>query len=102
MAKHDPDTASSRAYYAAFYAVSAYFAISGTIFHRHTAVQAAVHRDLVNTGKWPDELGEDFRSLIDLRQTGDYGMYESVSESDALLAVTAAERIIAAVAPSFP
>ena len=49
----DPDSAASRAYYAAFYAVSALFALEGRSFNKHTALESAVHRDLVRTGKWP-------------------------------------------------
>ncbi|MBI3923169.1 MAG: HEPN domain-containing protein [Armatimonadetes bacterium] len=43
------DDAASRAYYAAFHAVSALFATRGQVFSKHTAVRAAVHRDLVHT-----------------------------------------------------
>ena len=46
----DPNSAVSRAYYAAFYAVSARFARDGKLFSRHSAVEAAVHRDLVKPG----------------------------------------------------
>ena len=38
----DPDLAASRAYYAAFYAVSALLAAEGSTFTRHSAVEAAV------------------------------------------------------------
>jgi uncharacterized protein (UPF0332 family) len=44
----DPDAAASRAYYAAFYAVSALFAAEGKSFRKHSAVETAVHRDLVH------------------------------------------------------
>ena len=42
----DADAASSRAYYAAFYAVSALFANEKRSFRKHTELEAAVHRDL--------------------------------------------------------
>jgi hypothetical protein len=45
------DAAASRAYYAAFYAVSALFAWEGREFAKHSAVHAAVHRDLVKVGR---------------------------------------------------
>ena len=57
LSRVDPDGAASRAYYAAFYAVSALFALQGKTFTRHAALEAAVHRDLVKTGIWPDDLG---------------------------------------------
>jgi uncharacterized protein (UPF0332 family) len=46
------DGAASRAYYAAFHAVTALFALDGRIFTKHAALEAAVHRDLVKAGKW--------------------------------------------------
>lgn len=47
LVETDADGAASRAYYAAFYAVSALFSVEGKAFTKHTAVAAAVHRDLV-------------------------------------------------------
>jgi uncharacterized protein (UPF0332 family) len=41
------DSAASRAYYAAFHAASALFALEGRTFTKHSALEAAVHRDLV-------------------------------------------------------
>ena len=93
----DPDSAASRAYYAAFHGVSALFCAEGKTFSKHTAVLAAVHRDLVNTGRWTKELGADYSSLQVLRQIGDYGGGSHVEERDAVAAVDAAARIIEAV-----
>jgi uncharacterized protein (UPF0332 family) len=70
---HDPDGSASRSYYAAFYAVSDLFALEGKTFKKHSAVQAAVHRDLVKTGLWPKELGEAYSSLRETREVADYG-----------------------------
>ncbi|MDD5308983.1 MAG: HEPN domain-containing protein [Deltaproteobacteria bacterium] len=69
----DPDSAASRAYYAAFHGVCALFCSEDKTFTKHSAVLAAVHRDLVNTGRWSKELGADYSSLQVLRQIGDYG-----------------------------
>ena len=60
------DSAASRAYYAAFHAVTALFALEGRIFARHSALEAAVHRDLVKAGRWSADLGRDF-SLCEFR-----------------------------------
>lgn len=79
----DPDAAASRAYYAAFYAVSALFASQLRTFRKHSEVEAAVHRDLVKPGKWPTEVGSDFSWLASLRYTGDYGGEAHVSSEDA-------------------
>jgi uncharacterized protein (UPF0332 family) len=98
----DSDAAASRAYYAAFYAVSALFALEGKTFSKHAAVEAAVHRDLVKGGRWPADLGEDYGSLWDLRITGDYGGAAHVTSSEAMKAVSAAERILRAVQRTCP
>jgi len=97
-----PDAAASRAYYAAFYAVSALFALEGRDFSKHTQVRAAVHRDLVKTGRWPRERGEDFSFLLRLRETGDYGGSVHVSEGEAREATTAASRILDLVRTTHP
>ena len=92
------DDAASRAYYAAFHAVSALFAAQGRTFVRHTALRAAVHRDLVHTCIWPAALGETFDALWELRDTGDYGGAMHVSADDATAAVAAARSILAVIA----
>ena len=92
-----PDDSASRAYYAAFHAVSALFATQGVTFVKHAAVRAAVHRDLVRTGKWPTELGEAYDLLWQLRTVGDYGGSQHVTFAVAADAVEAAERIMKAV-----
>src|SRR5262245_17207152 len=60
IATDDYDGAASRAYYAAFHAVSALLALDGQAFTKHSALQSAVHRELVKAGRWPVDLGRDF------------------------------------------
>ena len=102
VAKHDlplsPDAAASRAYYAAFYAVSAYFALQGETFSRHSAVEAAVHRDLVRPGGWSRELGKGYSRLAQLRARGDYGGSQHVSGTAAEESIQIATDILQAVA----
>ena len=92
----DPEASASRAYFAAFHAVTAVFALRGQSFTKHAALRAAVHKDLVKPGAWSVELGKDFDSLVSLRQTGDYGGLAQLTEKDALKAVEAARRILEA------
>ena len=92
-----PDGAANRAYYAAFHAASALFAAEGRTFRKHSALEAAVHRDLVRTGRWTEKLGEDYSRLARLRGTADYGAALRVTQDAAADAVRAAERILAAV-----
>jgi uncharacterized protein (UPF0332 family) len=102
LAKDDPDAASSRAYYAEFHAVSALFARRGQSFSKHTAIRAAIHRDLVRTGHWPRELGLAYDLLLDLRETADYGGLSEVSTESALQAVQSADQIVAGVLEQCP
>ncbi|MFH0980084.1 MAG: HEPN domain-containing protein [Planctomycetota bacterium] len=102
-AKTDPDAAASRAYYAAFYAVTALFILDGRTFTKHSSVEAAVHRDLIKPGKWPRELGTAFSWLFSLRQTGDYGGDLHVTLQEADTAVKTAGDILKVVSQSlFP
>jgi uncharacterized protein (UPF0332 family) len=91
---YSDDNAASRAYYAAFYAVSALFAMEGKTFKKHSAVEGAVHRELVKTGRWRQELGKDFSRLVSLRERGDYGGDRHVSREEATEAVERAGRVV--------
>lgn len=95
LSSTDADAAASRAYYAAFYAVSAFFTLSGTTFSRHSAVESAVHRDLVKVGLSPAELGKAYSFLHSLRSTADYGGQMHVSPEEAAEAEAAAGLIVA-------
>ncbi len=100
--ERDPNSAASRAYYAAFHAVTALFALRNQEFSKHSAVRAALHRSLVHGGEWAKELGQDYDFLMDLRETGDYGGLTHVSADDAEAAWLAAERIMNAVRQTSP
>ena len=91
---NDPDAAASRAYYAAFYAVSALLVAEGRSFSKHSAVEAAVHRDLVSAGRCPPEVGAAFSSLVSLRATGDYGVEDHVSSDGARHAIEKCELVV--------
>ena len=106
IASEDPDASASRSCYAAFYAVSALFALEGKSYSKHTGVEAAVHRDLVKAGRWTADLGVDYSWLSNLRVTADYGGGLHVKPSEAQEAVVKASRLIQAVqtasSKSFP
>jgi uncharacterized protein (UPF0332 family) len=105
-AKHvlqvSPNAAASRAYYAAFYAVSAALALQRKSYRKHCAVEAAVHRDFVKAGLWPKEIGQAYSGLLELRTLGDYGEVGNVKPENAKLAIEAAELIVKAVAQTHP
>ncbi len=85
-ARTDPDSAASRAYYAAFHALTALFALRGQSFSKHSAIRAALHRDLIRSGEWSANLGEAYEALSDLREKGDYGGVIRVSQEGVLSA----------------
>ena len=98
LIESDPESATSRAYYAAFHALTALFALRGQSFNKHAALRGALHKDLIKSGEWPVDLGKDYDFLTDLREMSDYGDVARVSERDARRCVEAAQRIIAASA----
>jgi len=71
-------------------------------FVKHSAVEAAVHKELVRTGLWPAELGNGFSRLFQLRSRGDYGGGRHVSPADTAEAIRIAAEILQAVARDHP
>ena len=97
-----PDSTASLSYYAAFHAANALFALRDQYFAKHTALRAAVHRDLIHGENWAPALGADFDMLAQLRMTGNYGGTSHVSPEQAAAALDAAQRILDAVRASCP
>ena len=97
-----PDGSASRSFYAGFLAVSALFALTGKRFRKHTELEAAVHRELIKTGRWPRELGTGYTYLLKTRATADYGDAVNVTEEEATQALNYAEAIVGKVGESFP
>jgi uncharacterized protein (UPF0332 family) len=98
----DPDSAASRAYYAAFHGVTAVLASRGLAFTKHTAVRAALHRDLIQADLLPSELGKDYDFLLDLRETADYGGVAEATRASAVKAIEKAASILAALERLLP
>jgi len=90
------------AYYAAFYAVSAVFALDRRTFNRHSAVEAAVHRDLIKEEGWSEDVGATYNRLNELRHIGHYGGMTHVTPEEAEQAIEMAEMIVRAVADAHP
>jgi len=98
----DPDSAASRAYYAAFHGVTAVLARRGMEFTKHTAVRAALHRDLIQSGDLSVDLGRDYDFLLDLRETADYGGVAEASLASARKAIEKARAILAVLKTLLP
>ena len=91
------DFAASRAYYAAFYSVSAALLNEGAEFSKHSGVISAFHNKFIKTGKLEAKFGRDLRWLFELRGVGDYGQTEHVSKENAGKAIEAAESLLQAI-----
>ena len=70
-----PDISASRSYYAAFYAVSAYFALQGKAFRKHSGVEAALHRELVKPGVLDATVGEIYSRIVMIKEIVGYQVY---------------------------
>jgi uncharacterized protein (UPF0332 family) len=82
--------------------VTAVLAGRGMEFTKHTAVRAALHRDLIQAGLLPADLGQDYDFLLDLRETADYGGVAEASLTSASKAIEKARAILAALEPLLP
>ena len=98
----DSDAAANRAYYAAFYAVSALFATEGHFFKKHAGVQSELHRQMIHTKRMSRELGDDYDKLLALRTIADYGAANHVTPGNARLCIERARRILEAVHKTLP
>lgn len=67
------NAATSRLYYACFYAVSALLLLEGKSSSKHSGVRSLFNRDWIKSGRIPEEAGDLYNRLFDSRQKGDYG-----------------------------
>lgn len=106
LARHDlalsPRVAASRAYYAAFHAVSALFVLEDKTFLKHTALESAVHKELVKTNRWTKDLGVGYSKLFKLRMTSDYDVMQKITSDAAEAAIEVAQEVLDAVRAIHP
>ena len=65
-------TAVRNLYYACFYALTAVLLKEGQAVKKHTAVKAALHKDLIKTGVVEPGWGKFYNRIFDSRHEGDY------------------------------
>jgi uncharacterized protein (UPF0332 family) len=99
VAKHnvetgDYDFASSRAYYAAFYALEAILAVKNLSFAKHAGVIAAFNQHFIKTAIFPKDYSKIVERLFRDRQTGDYDYSHSLSVEIAEEDLRLAEQLI--------
>ncbi|HEB11640.1 MAG TPA: HEPN domain-containing protein [Spirochaetales bacterium] len=90
----DYDFASSRAYYAAFYAMEAVLLTKELSYSKHTGVISAFNQHFVKTDIFPKEFSKSISRLFRERQTGDYDFDLSIDEKDAKEDARIAEKIV--------
>lgn len=75
--------ASSRAYYAAFHAVSAVLAYHGLAFSSHAQTLATFNREFIKTAIFPANTFRKLQRLFEDRQLADYDWTRDVDETTA-------------------
>ena len=91
------DDAASRAYYAAFHAISAALYAKGLSFSSHSQTIGAFNREFVKTALYPVGFGEKIQKLFDDRQTGDYDIASPIDGETADEDIAIAEDILGKV-----
>ncbi len=89
--------ASSRAYYAAFHAVSAALLSRDETYSRHGQVLGAFNRSFIHTGVFPRKFTVLLTRLFENRQSGDYDVLPGVTEDEARQDIADAQGIIEAI-----
>lgn len=97
LAEGLPDDAASRAYYAAFHAVSALHLANGNAFSSHAQLIGRFNKDFVRTGRMSAVFARILTRLFQDRQLGDYGAPASISYGQAQQDIDDARQLIAAV-----
>ena len=87
----------SRAYYAAFHAVSAALLSKGMTFSSHAKVLGAFNKEFIRSGIFPGEFTTVLTRLFEDRQSGDYDFAPGVTEEDAIQDVADARRIVSEI-----
>jgi len=78
------DFSASRAYYAMFYIAEASLLKIGKVFSKHSAVIASFGKEFVKTGIFPQDFHQNLIEAFELRQTGDYGVFNSLDRRSAV------------------
>ena len=86
-----PDCAVSRAYYTMFYIAEAFLEGEGLSFSKHSAVISAFGREFARTGRVPVKFHQFLIRAQELRNTGDYGEFNSVTIEQANNVISQAE-----------
>ncbi len=89
--------ASSRAYYAAFHAISALHLSRGNTFSSHAQLIGRFNKDFVRTGVFPPEFTRVVTRLFEDRQVGDYDAMAEITGDQSTQDVADARRLVEAI-----
>ena len=88
--------AASRAYYSMFYAVEALLLSRELSFSRHSGVITAFGKEFVKTGAFDSRFHRYLINAFELRNAGDYGAVQAVSEENARQVIEESRELLAA------
>jgi len=91
------DFAASRSYYAMFYAIEALLLSRDVTFSKHSAVISAFGKEFAKTGLIDAKFHRSILNAFDLRNSGDYGSVNAVSEEKARQAIDDAIEMLAEI-----
>jgi uncharacterized protein (UPF0332 family) len=91
------DDCASRAYYAAFHAVSALHLSQGNAFSSHSQVIGRFNKDFVRAGLFPGRFTRIITRLFEDRQSGDYDVIGCITEAEARQDLEDASELVGAV-----
>lgn len=89
--------AASRAYYAAFHAVSAALLSLGKTYSSHAQILGAFNKEFIRPGIFPKYFTKILTRLFEDRQIGDYDFIPSLSEEEARQDIEDAQQIVKAI-----
>ena len=87
--------AASRAYYSVFHSVRAMLQSEGLTAESHSGLLTLFSLHFVKPGKWPRKFSKYLQNLKDDREEGDYGVYSTLDENDARMALREANEFLA-------
>jgi len=90
-------TAVNRLYYSCYYMVSALLLQKGYNARTHNGIIALFSMNFVKTGIVSDEDGKLYRSLYELRLTGDYNEVKFIDKDDVVTRLQPAENFIKSI-----
>lgn len=89
--------AANRMYYACYYMVSALLLKNGQSAHTHGGIIGLFGLHFVKTGIVSAEIGKFYSELYELRQTGDYDDWKTLTESDILPLIPKVEQFLGTI-----